>query len=531
MASAFTVSDILGYTSIACWLGAQFPQVLENYQRRSSDGLALSFLLNWLLGTSGVGVYAMGLVSCVSVKGCILTHQLPFQTYLAVYFCFVDLSLFGQYFYYRKPSKPITGYLGRARTTSTTVARRLSIDRPTRYRTLSHVAANVAAAAALAAQQEETRWHRSSLEAHHRNTSEQHLDGAAPGASDGDDEVDEQALARLADSFHSEGGSRSRRKVVSWSQERGDRRTAMSPTARVHPHLRMTSPSLPAEDFDFSTRGRPMARQGSDADPVEWAPTSAERRSSRASRKSASMVFLGVWALFGVGTLTGMGRGLPSRAGLRLGRVLAREEVTIPPKSIPVIFANVPAASRPEDVAGSAFSWTTRAESASSSDHPDEPSEHGGDPEYIIGRISAWICTTLYLTSRLPQIWKNFVRKSVEGLSMYLFIFAFLGNLFYVASILSSPKLQLPPRDASAFLRESIPYLLGSGGTLMFDVTIVAQSFIYRPKAHLRGRRSSRTVNEEEAGLLSADATGAEDPITPSRRRLPTGSEVDFAGN
>ena len=25
----------------------------------------------------------------------------------------------------------------------------------------------------------------------------------------------------------------------------------------------------------------------------------------------------------------------------------------------------------------------------------------------VIGRISAWICTTLYLTSRLPQIWKN----------------------------------------------------------------------------------------------------------------------------
>ena len=65
-------------------------------------------------------------------------------------------------------------------------------------------------------------------------------------------------------------------------------------------------------------------------------------------------------------------------------------------------------------------------------------------------------------------------------------------------------------------------YLLGSGGTLMFDITIVAQSFIYRPKPFTRGRRISRTVNEEEAGLLSAGATGAEDPTTPSRRRLPT---------
>lgn len=46
-----------------------------------------------------------------------------------------------------------------------------------------------------------------------------------------------------------------------------------------------------------------------------------------------------------------------------------------------------------------------------------------------------------------------------QGLSIYLFIFAFLGNTFYVASILTSPKLQLPPPQASAFIRESIPYV------------------------------------------------------------------------
>ncbi len=34
--------------------------------------------------------------------------------------------------------------------------------------------------------------------------------------------------------------------------------------------------------------------------------------------------------------------------------------------------------------------------------YPQQP-----DMQRIIGRISAWICTTLYLTSRLPQIWKN----------------------------------------------------------------------------------------------------------------------------
>ena len=210
-----------------------------------------------------------------------------------MYFCFVDLTLFGQYFYYRKPSKPLTGYMGRSRTLSTATTRRISIERPARYRTLSHVAANVAAAAALAAQQEETRWHRPSLEAHHRSASDQHVDGVAARAED-DDDADEQALARLADSFHSEGGSRSRRTKISWSQERrGDslgRHNTLSPSARVHPNLRMTaSPVIGAvEDFDFSTRGRPMSRHVTEGDVDEWASTSAERRSSRAS--SAGLV-------------------------------------------------------------------------------------------------------------------------------------------------------------------------------------------------------------------------------------------------
>ncbi|KAI0818501.1 PQ loop repeat-domain-containing protein [Irpex lacteus] len=317
MAFLSSLSDLLGYVSIGCWLGAQFPQVIENYKRRSVDGLAWPFLVNWLLGDAS------------NLVGCILTNQLPFQTYLAVYFCFVDFSLVGQFLYYRSNTKP-KSFPSHTRTTSVaSLVGRRSLERPpTHYRALSN---------------------------------------------------------------------------------------------------------------------------------SHTAESSAQRRSSRASRKGAGMVFLSVGALFNI----------------------------------------------------------------SPSDHP----EHEDPPmEYIIGRISAWICTTLYLTSRLPQIWKNYVRKSVDGLSIALFVFAFLGNFFYVASILTSPKLGLPEPESSAFLRESIPYLLGSGGTLMFDVTIVTQSFLYRPKAHLRGRHLSR-AHEEEEGLLSADATGAEDPSSPSRRRLPTGGE------
>lgn len=54
----------------------------------------------------------------------------------------------------------------------------------------------------------------------------------------------------------------------------------------------------------------------------------------------------------------------------------------------------------------------------------------------------------------------------------------------------------------------------------MFDVTIVTQARLYRSKAGSRGRQASRSYNEEEAALLSAEATGAaEDSPTTTRRR------------
>ena len=40
---------------------------------------------------------------------------------------------------------------------------------------------------------------------------------------------------------------------------------------------------------------------------------------------------------------------------------------------------------------------------------------------------------------------------------MTLFVSAFLGNLFYVLSILSSPNMRASSAESSAFLTESMP--------------------------------------------------------------------------
>lgn len=96
------------------------------------------------------------------------------------------------------------------------------------------------------------------------------------------------------------------------------------------------------------------------------------------------------------------------------------------------------------------------------------------DNQYFIGRIMAWSCTVLYLTSRMPQIWKNFERKSVEGLSIFMFIFAALGNLAYTMSIF---LIEEKPHD---FYEREFPYILGASGTLTFDMIIYMQWWKYR---------------------------------------------------
>lgn len=95
------------------------------------------------------------------------------------------------------------------------------------------------------------------------------------------------------------------------------------------------------------------------------------------------------------------------------------------------------------------------------------------DRNLWIGRVSAWVCTGLYLSSRIPQILRNFKRHSVEGLAIALFLCAAGGNLTYTLSIFTNPH------QTRESLLEAVPYILGSAGTLMFDLTIFLQYLFY----------------------------------------------------
>ncbi|KAI9306290.1 PQ loop repeat-domain-containing protein [Cunninghamella echinulata] len=124
----------------------------------------------------------------------------------------------------------------------------------------------------------------------------------------------------------------------------------------------------------------------------------------------------------------------------------------------------------------STLTTSTSTSSSSSSMHMLDVST-SDDQVVWIGRFFAWLCTFLYLSSRLPQIVRNFQRQSVEGLSMALFFFAASGNFTYCLSIFTNPHA------TRKSMLEAVPYLIGSAGTLCFDATIFGQWIAYRHRS------------------------------------------------
>ncbi len=113
---------------------------------------------------------------------------------------------------------------------------------------------------------------------------------------------------------------------------------------------------------------------------------------------------------------------------------------------------------------------------------------HATDALMITGQVTSWVCTLLYLGSRVPQIYKNQRRRSTSGLSPALFISAFCGNLFYSSSLLANPLAwsSYGPHghhgwagsdgsDRATWLSLAAPFWLGAFGVLALDAVIGVQ--------------------------------------------------------
>lgn len=90
---------------------------------------------------------------------------------------------------------------------------------------------------------------------------------------------------------------------------------------------------------------------------------------------------------------------------------------------------------------------------------------------YGIGIVSS----IFYTFSRGGQMYKNYKRKTTDGLSIMMFVLAVLGNLTYGLSIL------VRQLDATYVLKH-LPWLIGSLGVIFLDLSLLCQFYYYRDK-------------------------------------------------
>ena len=67
-------SSVIGYISVGFWILALMPQLYKNYKNKEADSLSVYFVLAWCLG------------DLTNLVGCILTHQLVFQTLVGAFY-------------------------------------------------------------------------------------------------------------------------------------------------------------------------------------------------------------------------------------------------------------------------------------------------------------------------------------------------------------------------------------------------------------------------------------------------------------
>ncbi|KAL9064612.1 MAG: hypothetical protein Q9157_007771 [Trypethelium eluteriae] len=165
----------------------------------------------------------------------------------------------------------------------------------------------------------------------------------------------------------------------------------------------------------------------------------------------------------------------------------------------------------------------------------DSPPEDNAAPDGLYfntqGQIYGYICAILYLVSRFPQLWQNYQRKKTEGLSILFFLFACIGNLTYVLSIVAyDPTALCKNRKCregedlalyGKYILVNLSWLIGSFGTLLLDLGVFVQFFIYRDnyddyEENEEGRIRHETHSDYTDETVVADVYR----ISGERRRL-----------
>ncbi|CAM8899967.1 unnamed protein product [Rhodiola kirilowii] len=99
--------------------------------------------------------------------------------------------------------------------------------------------------------------------------------------------------------------------------------------------------------------------------------------------------------------------------------------------------------------------------------------QEGESGHSAFGQWLGWIMAAIYMGGRVPQIWLNIKRGSVEGLNPLMFVFALMANLTYVLSIV----VRTTEWDKT---KANLPWLLDAAVCVVLDFFIISQYIYYK---------------------------------------------------
>ncbi|EGW35663.1 uncharacterized protein SPAPADRAFT_58870 [Spathaspora passalidarum NRRL Y-27907] len=121
-------------------------------------------------------------------------------------------------------------------------------------------------------------------------------------------------------------------------------------------------------------------------------------------------------------------------------------------------------------------------------------------PEQINVNGNSLANALLLVSSRIPQVVKNFNHKSAKGISKNFLVLNILSNLFYVVSLSLSlyllaytNNIQDTDEPFGVVLQRQLPLIIASGITILLDLTILYQTHIYQPQIRHPRRLSAST--------------------------------------
>jgi uncharacterized protein with PQ loop repeat len=103
--------------------------------------------------------------------------------------------------------------------------------------------------------------------------------------------------------------------------------------------------------------------------------------------------------------------------------------------------------------------------------------------EQVLINITGWTATLMFMLSRLPQIYLNWERQSVEGLALNSFLLINLANYLFLASILVN-LIDIPYSSRYDFISDNLQWIIGSSVSSLFDLVLFYQFIAFSKRPH-----------------------------------------------